>query len=266
MFEVGVNDALDDLAAFLLTHAYDKGVADAERLELFAAVTAFQDGIEPRLIEAALRKEGFRFRDCQDYRAEWAPPSSDTTKSSSAIATAPSDPVIDPPAEERMTTTDSQSYLPALDLPHERERVGRELEGTLHELLDLALIGKQLHWTVIGALFRPVHLQLDELVDACRDLADTVAERAVALGYAPDGQARAIVAGSGLDPVSRGPIDDKRVLHEITHRVATVSEQARARMNRLGDFDAASQDVLIEVVRTLEKQQWMLRAQLDDHH
>ena len=33
-------------------------------------------------------------------------------------------------------------------------------------------------------------------------------------------------------------------------------------MDRLGEIDLASQDVLIEVVRTLEEQQWMLRAQL----
>jgi hypothetical protein len=33
-------------------------------------------------------------------------------------------------------------------------------------------------------------------------------------------------------------------------------------MDRLGDVDAASQDVLIDLVRRLEEQQWMLRAQL----
>jgi hypothetical protein len=33
-------------------------------------------------------------------------------------------------------------------------------------------------------------------------------------------------------------------------------------MDRLGDIDVASQDVVIEVVRKLEEQQWMLRAQL----
>jgi DNA-binding ferritin-like protein len=33
-------------------------------------------------------------------------------------------------------------------------------------------------------------------------------------------------------------------------------------MDRLGEIDLASQDVLIDVVRTLEEQQWMLRAQL----
>jgi DNA-binding ferritin-like protein len=35
-------------------------------------------------------------------------------------------------------------------------------------------------------------------------------------------------------------------------------------MTRLGEVDLASQDVLIEVVRELEKQQWMLRAQLGE--
>jgi DNA-binding ferritin-like protein len=33
-------------------------------------------------------------------------------------------------------------------------------------------------------------------------------------------------------------------------------------MNWIGDVDLASQDVLIEVVRELEKQVWMLRASL----
>ena len=41
-----------------------------------------------------------------------------------------------------------------------------------------------------------------------------------------------------------------------------VSERARTRMDRLGQIDAVSQDVLIDVVRELEEQQWMLRAQL----
>jgi DNA-binding ferritin-like protein len=55
------------------------------------------------------------------------------------------------------------------------------------------------------------------------------------------------------------------VVRELTHRLSEVSERTRDRMNRLGDVDLASQDVLIEVVRELEKQQWMLRVQLGEH-
>jgi starvation-inducible DNA-binding protein len=143
--------------------------------------------------------------------------------------------------------------------------VGQELQATVHELVDLSLIGKQLHWAVVGPLFRPLHLQLDELVDSWRELADTVAERAVALGFVPDGQAKAVAAGSQLAPVTPAALEDHLVVRELTHRIAEVSEQVRERMNRLGDADLASQDVLIEVVRELEKEQWMLRAQLGEH-
>ncbi len=100
-----------------------------------------------------------------------------------------------------MTTIATQTHLPPLG-GHVREEVGRLLQDSLVELLGLSLIGKQLHWSVIGPLFRTVHTQLDELVDSWRDLADTVAERAVAIGIWPDGRASAIVEASGLNPSS----------------------------------------------------------------
>ena len=156
----------------------------------------------------------------------------------------------------------TSTHLPVLDEPHEREAVGHELEVTLHELVDLSLIGKQLHWAVVGPLFRPLHLHLDELVDSWRELSDTVAERAVALGYVPDGQAQAVAAGSPLTPAMRGPVEDHAVVWELVQRITMVSELVRGRMDRLGRIDLASQDVLIDVVRTLEEQQWMLRVQL----
>ena len=164
-----------------------------------------------------------------------------------------------------MASPATSTYLPTLEVPHLREGVGQELQATLHELIDLSLIGKQLHWAIFGPLFRPLHLHLDELVESWHELADTLAERAVALGFVPDGQASAVAAGSQLAPVARGPLEDHLVVRALTHRVAEVSERARDRMNRIGDADLASQDVLIEVVRELEKQQWMLRAQLGEH-
>jgi starvation-inducible DNA-binding protein len=164
-----------------------------------------------------------------------------------------------------MNSPATSTYLPPLEVNHEREGAGQELQATLHELVDLSLIGKQLHWAVVGPLFRPLHLHLDELVDSWRELADTVAERAVALGFVPDGQAKAVAAGSQLAAVAPTALGDHLVVRELTHRIAEVSEQVRDRMNRLGDADLVSQDVLIEVVRKLEEQQWMLRAQLGEN-
>src|SRR5262249_18475989 len=163
--------------------------------------------------------------------------------------------------DNKMSAIATSAKLPALGA-QQRDEVGRELQGTLVELVDLALIGKQLHWTVVGLNFRPLHLHLDELVDSWRELSDTVAERAVAIGFMPDGQAKAVETDSKLGPVERTALEDHVVVRELTHRVADVSERVRSRMDRLGEIDLASQDVLIEVVRALEEQQWMLRAQL----
>jgi DNA-binding ferritin-like protein len=51
-------------------------------------------------------------------------------------------------------------------------------------------------------------------------------------------------------------------VRELTERVAVVDERVRERCERLGEIDLASQDVLIEVTRALEKQLWMIRSQL----
>ena len=161
-----------------------------------------------------------------------------------------------------MASVGTSSYLPTLSAPHEREGVGHELQGVLVELVDLSLIGKQLHWAVSGPLFRPLHLQLDELVDEWRELSDVVAERSVAIGVAPDGRAPAVIDQSELEPVEPGPTSVPDAIHQLTRRVAEIDERARERSEQLGEVDLASQDVLIEVTRALEKQLWMIRSQV----
>jgi starvation-inducible DNA-binding protein len=163
-----------------------------------------------------------------------------------------------------MTSTVHATHLPALAEPHQRGEVGQQLQKTLVELVDLSLLGKQLHWNVVGPSFLPLHLQLDELVDSWRELADTVAERAVAIGVAPDGQSGTVTSDSPLRGVERGELEDHVVVRELTSRLAEVAERARETMDRLGDLDTASQDVVIEVVRELEKQLWMIRAQFPE--
>ena len=160
-----------------------------------------------------------------------------------------------------MAITATPTHLPPLGA-HVRAEVGRELDATLLDLIDLALWGKQLHWTVFGPLFRTLHERLDELVDAWRDLADMVAERAVAIGYWPDGQAGAIAKSAEHWKAEDGPVEDRMVLRLLARRLAEVSERARARLDRLGELDLISQDVMIDVVRQLEQQLWMSRAQL----
>lgn len=158
-----------------------------------------------------------------------------------------------------MATVATSSSQPPPAEPHEREAVGLELEVVLHELVALSLIGKQLLWAVYGPLFGSVHLHVDELVDAWCELVDQLAERAVALGVTPDGQ----VACSQQTPVA-ATTESHGAVRNVTHGVAGAAERIRARLYVVGENDVVPQDLLVDVVRELEKQQRMLRAQLGD--
>jgi starvation-inducible DNA-binding protein len=160
-----------------------------------------------------------------------------------------------------MPTIRDQAHLPSLG-SHERAEVGNQLQDMVVELVDLSLLGKQLHWSVVGQHFRSLHLQLDELVDSWRELADTVAERAVAIGAFPDGQAATIAADSPIEGVERGAIEDLELVRLLSVRLAEVAERARERAAHVSELDPATEDVFIEVIRALEEQLWMVRAQL----
>jgi starvation-inducible DNA-binding protein len=155
------------------------------------------------------------------------------------------------------TTTD----LPALE-SGAREEAGSLLQHTLVELIALSLIGKQLHWNIAGPGFRELHLHLDELVDEWHELSDTVAERTVAIGVAADGRAPAVVSQSDIQPIEPGRTGISEAIRELSARVALVDGRIRERAERLGEIDLASQDVLVEAMRTIEKQLWMLRSSL----
>jgi starvation-inducible DNA-binding protein len=160
-----------------------------------------------------------------------------------------------------MAALAQKAHLPALG-ERQRDEVGRELQATLVELVDLSLLGKQLHWNIFGRPFKPLHEHLDQLVDSWRELSDVVAERAVALGIAPDARAATLAAGSGIATVDPAALETDTAILELVVRLADVAERMRARMERLGEIDLPSQDVLIDVVRELEKQLWMLRVSL----
>ncbi|TCN39666.1 ferritin-like protein [Kribbella orskensis] len=82
--------------------------------------------------------------------------------------------------------------------------LGAHLQRVLNDLIELQLQGKQAHWNVVGANFRDLHLQLDEIVDEARTAADTFAERMRALGAVPDGRSDTVAAGTSLPAFPAG--------------------------------------------------------------
>ncbi len=142
------------------------------------------------------------------------------------------------------------------------ETVTKALQGTLVELIDLALIGKQAHWSVVGPQFRSIHLELDEIVDLARVQYDRVAERLSTIGVAPDGRAETISTTSELPPFPEGFIAATDTVQRVTQVMDTIALRMKERIAAVGDDDAISQDILIGATDELEKAAWMLRSQL----
>jgi starvation-inducible DNA-binding protein len=143
------------------------------------------------------------------------------------------------------------------------DAVVTDMQASLAELIDLSLVGKQAHWNVVGPNFRSIHLQLDEIVDTARLSSDRIAERIATLGGVPEGRASAVAATAKLPDFPKGTVQVEETVKRIDEVIDTISGRMRERILRVGESDPVSQDALIEAADQLEKQAWMLRAQLE---
>ncbi|MET8947280.1 DNA starvation/stationary phase protection protein [Streptomyces sp. NPDC004542] len=139
--------------------------------------------------------------------------------------------------------------------------VSEALQGALVDLVDLSLVAKQVHWNIVGPRFRPIHLQLDEVVASARAHSDTVAERASTLGVPPDGRAATVAAGSGIATAPSGWVKDKDAVRALVDALGVVIRRMRDRVAATGDPDPVSQDIFIAVTADLEKHHWMFQAE-----
>jgi hypothetical protein len=87
------------------------------------------------------------------------------------------------------------------------------------------------------------------------------AERAAALGAAPDGQSETIAGSTKVEPLPGGNLGDGEVVWLIGNRLEQVVTRTRERLGRVASLDPISEDLLIGIAAALEKQLWMLRAQ-----
>jgi starvation-inducible DNA-binding protein len=139
-----------------------------------------------------------------------------------------------------------------------RQEVAGQLQPLLVDLIALSLNGKQAHWHVYGRQFSPLHERLDAVVSEARTYADEVAERLVALGVPVDGRPAAVAQSSRDFP--DGFIPDDKVIALIVEHLDAVIEKARETLGPLESIDQVSQDIVLEMLRVLEKRRWMFAA------
>jgi starvation-inducible DNA-binding protein len=156
----------------------------------------------------------------------------------------------------------ARAILRDTDLPigaDERQIVGTQLQGMLVDLIDLALLGRQAHWSLSHDDSR-LSRQLDVLVDSWRALADMVAERAIAIGVLPNGQVETIAETTEIEPLSTTALTEGEVEDAIAGHIAEAAARGRQRSHRAAVRDLVTADLLAEVVATLDDQAWMIRV------
>ena len=135
------------------------------------------------------------------------------------------------------------------------------LQRVLVDLIELHLQGKQAHWNVVGANFRDLHLQLDELVDFAREASDTVAERMRALDAVPDGRSDTVAADTSLPEFPAYETGTTEVVELITGRVYAAVDTLRTVHDAVDAEDPSTADILHQLIDGLEKLAWLIKSE-----
>ena len=136
--------------------------------------------------------------------------------------------------------------------------VAQYLTPVVHELIALAVNGKQAHWHVRGANFIAVHELLDEVVAHAQDWSDLAAERVVALGLPIDGRLATVASKTAAENPKLGFIPSDEAIAGLVDQIDVATENVNAAIDGLDELDPASQDVVIEIRRGLDKDRWFL--------
>ena len=141
------------------------------------------------------------------------------------------------------------------------ETLSENLQKVLVDLIELSLQGKQAHWNVVGRNFRDTHLQLDEIIEAARDFADTVAERMRSLHALPDGRSDVVAQNTTLPEFPQGEIATNEVVDLMTERLDDVAATCRDVHDAVDEEDPTSADILHAVLERVEQLSWMVSAE-----
>lgn len=154
-------------------------------------------------------------------------------------------------------TVKNPNVLPAVDATPELRDA---LQGALVDVTALSLVGKQIHWNIVGAGFLTIHENLDAVVDIAREASDEIAERMRALNVVPDGRPEAVAANT----LPTAPEELVIVSDAVDYAVAAINATvATLRENRkvVDETDPQSAGIFDDVVLKLEQQAWFLASQ-----
>ncbi|GAA5029776.1 Dps family protein [Microbacterium fluvii] len=129
-------------------------------------------------------------------------------------------------------------------------------------LQALVVNGKQAHWNVRGTNFLSIHELLDSVVDHAQAASDEAAERIVALGLPVDARLSTIASKAPASTIAAGFSQWDKTVAAIVADIDAILADVQAAIDGLDEVDLTSQDVVIGIKATLEKDRWFLSAHL----
>lgn len=144
-----------------------------------------------------------------------------------------------------------------------RKELVELLNQQLADATDLFTQTKQAHWNVKGMDFFQLHELFDTLAKVPRNQADTIAERATALGGMALGTVRMAAQNSTLPEYPVETVEDKKVVAVMVERWAAYAASTRAAVRRSAELDEPStEDLFTELSREIDESLYFLEAHL----
>ena len=135
------------------------------------------------------------------------------------------------------------------------------LNARLADALALSLQARQAHWNVKGPSFQGLHELFDKVYAMASDHADLLAERVVQLGGTTNAVAAPVQSSLPAYPISA--VMGREHAAAMTASLIAYSEglqRAAEQADEIGD--AATLDILSEVLRGADKHRWFVQAHL----
>ena len=136
------------------------------------------------------------------------------------------------------------------------------LQRVLTDLIALELVGKQIHWNIVGPNFRDVHLNLDEVVAIAREGSDEVAERMRAINAVPDGRPTTVSAATTVPAAPEGEILTGEGVAYIVSAIEAVVATLRGVDEDVDSEDPTSSGIVEDLIGKLEQQAWFLSSEV----
>lgn len=135
------------------------------------------------------------------------------------------------------------------------------LNKHLAAAVDLHAQMKQAHWNVRGPSFIAIHELFDKIAAEVDGYADTIAERAGALGGTAQGSVRDAAERSFLIPYPLGVADEHQHLFAVSGALAAYGQSVQEAVHRAAAFDDVdTADLFTEISRGIDQQLWFVES------